>query len=85
MPLEKTSEWTDLFEPSFDEISLFHGRVKNPKRRAAEQVFFAPKLTGFVPQCQHVNLSIGSKRNGVDYEPNMGKQHVMTVLVPPVV
>jgi len=33
-----TKEWNPLFEPSFDEISLFHGRVKNPKRRAAEQV-----------------------------------------------
>ena len=34
-PLEKTRDWGPMFEPSFDEISLFHGSVKNAKRRDA--------------------------------------------------
>jgi len=37
-PLEKTEEWGPYFEPSFDEIGLYKGRIKDYKRREAEQV-----------------------------------------------
>ena len=37
-PLEKTEEWGEHFEPTFDEIALYKGRIKDYKRREAEQV-----------------------------------------------
>jgi hypothetical protein len=38
MPLEKTDVWGKHFEPSFDEVALFNGRIKDYKRRDAECV-----------------------------------------------
>ena len=37
-PLEKTDEWGPSFEPSFDEVPLFKGRINDYKRREAYQV-----------------------------------------------
>ncbi len=37
-PLEKTEEWGPQFEPSFDEIALYRGRIRDYKRREAESV-----------------------------------------------
>ena len=31
MPLEKTDVWGPHFEPSFDEVALFSGRIKDYK------------------------------------------------------
>lgn len=38
MPLEKTDVWSPFFEPSFDEVALYSGRIKDYKRRDAECV-----------------------------------------------
>ena len=37
-PLEETDEWAQHFDPSFDEIALYVGRIKDYKRRDAECV-----------------------------------------------
>ena len=49
VPLEKTDEWGPSFEPSFDEVPLFRGRIKDYKRREAEQV----GIVKCKPACYH--------------------------------